>query len=615
MKRFQALCFLLQLPLIAQSIPAYDEFVNALLAKHGIPGAALAVTRNGRLVHARGYGFADRESQTPVQPDSLFRVASLSKAITAVAVMHLVEEGRLHLDQPAFSLLPDLQPSPGIGEDPRLAGITIRHLLEHSAGWDRNTSIDPMFEPSLTSERPASAESIIRAMRARALQLDPGTRYAYSNFGYSVLGRIIERVTGASYEQYVRAHVLAPMGISDVKTGNTLEQGRLPGEVKYYTGDTSPSVFADTPRTLPTAYGGFALETLDAHGGWVASVIDYAKFLNAIDGRRGKRFLSPASVAAMTARPGLPEYRDAQTWYGFGLSVRPIGAEATWWHSGSLPGTITYMARTANGFTWVLFLNYRPTRSGGDDILTDVDRGLSAAFTRVTAWPATDLFANYPDVIEAPPALTAREGVVNAATNARGIVSGSWLRIHGTNLAAHARTLRGEDVVDGRLPTLLDGVSVKINGMAAVLYSISPSQIEAQAPAGLEPGWVNVEVTREGTASNPVLANSRHHAPGVLSIKNQSANSIVILGTGFEPSPAGILHPPAPMTHAVQVEVGDQPANVTSSRIAGPGLFQMEADLPSLPAGDYPVTITVNGVRSPAGPVVSLGSAGAEVLP
>ncbi|MFN7934127.1 MAG: serine hydrolase [Bryobacteraceae bacterium] len=591
---------------------------SSIAADGPIPGAALAVTRNGRLVHARGYGFADREAQTPVQSDSLFRLASLSKAITAVAVMHLVEEGKISLDQPAFSLLPDLQPSAGSREDPRLGRVTIRHLLEHSAGWDRNASFDPMFDTSLTTEAPASAENIIRAMRARPLQLDPGTRYAYSNFGYSVLGRIMERVAGTSYEQYVRSQVLAPMGISDMRIGNTLEQGRLPGEVKYYTGDTSTSVFSDTPRSLPTAYGGFALETLDAHGGWVASVIDYAKFLNAVDGRRGKRFLSAASVAAMTARPRLPEYRDAQSWYGFGISVRPIGSEATWWHSGSLPGSITYMARTANGFTWVLFLNCRPTRSGGEDILTDIDRGLSTAFTRVTAWPATDLFANYPDATKAEPALTAREGVINAATNGRGIVSGSWLRIHGANLAAHTRILRGEDITEGRLPLELDGVSVKINGLAAALYSISPSQIEAQAPSGLEPGWAKVEVTRDGATSNPVLTNSRHHAPGVLSVKTaagQRGNSIVILGTGFEPSPAGILHPPVTLTHPVQVEIGDYPVSVTSSRIAGPGLFQVEADLPSLPAGDYPLTITVNGVRSPVGPVVSLSGAGAEVLP
>ncbi|MBS1859366.1 MAG: beta-lactamase family protein, partial [Acidobacteria bacterium] len=159
------------LPMFAQTgtpVPAlssFDAMITAAMAKYNVTGAALAVTHNGRLVLARGYGFADQENKIAVQPDSRFRIASLSKLITAVTVMHLVEQGKLSLDQPAFALLPDLQPPAGATVDPRLASITIRQLLTHSSGLHDNSDGDPMFlSAQITSllnvPAPASTENI-----------------------------------------------------------------------------------------------------------------------------------------------------------------------------------------------------------------------------------------------------------------------------------------------------------------------------------------------------------------------------------------------------------------------------------------------------------------------
>src|ERR1019366_6272250 len=207
---------------VVPSLAPFDQAMTALLSKYSIPGGSIGVSKNGKLVFARGYGYADAEAQIPTQPDSRFRIASLSKAITAVTVMHLVEQGLLTLDQPAFALLPDLQPPAESKPDPRLASITIRNLLNHTGGWDRDTTFDPMFiSPTVCAAlgvpAPASTENIIRYMRGQPLQFAPGTQYVYSNFGYAVLGRVIERVTGMSYEQYVRQNVLAPMGISQMR--------------------------------------------------------------------------------------------------------------------------------------------------------------------------------------------------------------------------------------------------------------------------------------------------------------------------------------------------------------------------------------------------------------
>src|ERR1035438_3466755 len=109
------------------SLAPFDQLINTLLTKYGIPGGSIALTQNGRLVFARGYGYADPQAQIDAQPDSRYRIASLSKAITAVTVLHLVEQGSLNLDQPAFALLPDLQPPAGATPDARLASITIRN--------------------------------------------------------------------------------------------------------------------------------------------------------------------------------------------------------------------------------------------------------------------------------------------------------------------------------------------------------------------------------------------------------------------------------------------------------------------------------------------------------
>ncbi len=369
------------------ALASFDRLMTSLMDSYQIPAGSLALTKNGRLVFSRGYGAA--------QPDSIFRIASLSKAITAVAILHLVEEGKLTLDQPAFALLPDLPSPAGSYPDKRLASITIRQLLNHSGGWDRSptgANFDPMFQsPKICREldvpAPASAENIIRWMRAKPLQFTPGTRYAYSNFGYAVLGRIIERVTKMTYEEYVRRHILAPMGITEMQIGRTLKSGRLPKEVEYKSSGDARSVFPDVPGPVPWPYGGWHLEAMDAHGGWVASAPDYAKFLNAIDGRGTKRFLSAASVAELTARPAsIAEWKESKTWYGFGFNINPVG---NWWHSGSLDGTATYHILTNDGFAWVVFFNSRgDSGAASKDLFRDIDRGLWQASREVAAWPS-----------------------------------------------------------------------------------------------------------------------------------------------------------------------------------------------------------------------------------
>ena len=294
---------------------AFDHEMEAFMAARKIPGGALAVVKDRRLVLARGYGWADREKKLPVKADSLFRIASVSKPITAVAVFKLVEEGKLTLDTKAFELL-NLSPAVASLRDPepRLRQITIRQLLQHTGGWDRDKSFDPMFRPdriaqATNSKPPATAENVIRYMLSRPLDFDPGTRYAYSNFGYCVLGRVIEKVSGQPYEQFVREKILAPIGVKQMCIGATLDGRQAPGEVRHYTSgnDMAQNVFPGGPEKVPWPYGGFHLEAMDAHGGWVASAIDLARFAAALDDPQHSPLLKPATLATMYAPPPAPE--------------------------------------------------------------------------------------------------------------------------------------------------------------------------------------------------------------------------------------------------------------------------------------------------------------------
>jgi N-acyl-D-amino-acid deacylase len=330
-------------------LPSYDRLMADLMKRYDLPGGAVAVSRNGQIVFSKGYG---------VNADALFRIASISKPFTAVAILKLVEEGKLRLDDKALT-----EPA----ADPRHAAITIRQILHHTGGWDRDASFDPMFRGL------GAPPEIIRYMLRQKLDFDPGTKYAYSNFGYCVLGRIIERVSGVSYEEFVKREVLKPAGITRMKIGRSAESDEAAGEVTYHArGPMSP-------------YGGFNLEAMDAHGGWIASAVDLVNFVNAIDGRRGKPLLTKASIAELKSRPAPPLPQETPAWYGLGFDIRPAGKDANWWHGGSLPGTTTLLVRTHHGFAWAALFNARP--AGKSNIGVDLDRGLWQAFSEVTSWP------------------------------------------------------------------------------------------------------------------------------------------------------------------------------------------------------------------------------------
>src|SRR2546426_2733519 len=449
------------------SFISFDREIQKFMQARNIPGAALAVVKDQRLVCARGYGWVDRESKIPVKPASLFRIASITKPFTAVAVLKLIEERKLGLEARAFDVLasgPDALHANGAKFDERWKLITIRQLLQHTGGWDRDKSFDPMFRSRQIAKElgiasPPGPRDIIRYMFGRPLDFDPGARYAYSNFGYSVLGRVIEKIAGMSYGKFVQDNVLAPIGIKRMRIGASLEGKRAEGEVRYYMPreETADSVFdspanasferrghaaggsdaaarrvqedsrrSETaavlssvvssakdsvgepptdvreqrafPGRVPWPYGGFCLESMDAHGGWIASAVDLARFAAALHDAEHSPLLKPETIQTMHRPPDPPVSRNddgslKDHYYGCGWLVRPVGKEANYWHTGSLPGTYTLLVRRHEGVSWAILFNQRSDDKKLPD--SEIDPALHRAAKAVTDWPKHDLFKQF----------------------------------------------------------------------------------------------------------------------------------------------------------------------------------------------------------------------------
>lgn len=389
------------------ALSSFDTMMRDFIAEHKIPGAAVAVTDQGKLVFARGYGYADLQNGTQVEPNSLFRIASISKPITAIAIMQLVEQGKLALDDTVFKILDYEAEIAEAGDafDKRLRDLTIEHLLQHRGGWDRDKSFDAMFQSvrfarEMNVAAPAKPEDIIRRMFKQPLDFAPGERYAYSNFGYCLLGRVIEKIVGEPYETYVQTAVLKPLGITDMKIGATRLDGRSSNEVRYYQPGYGKSTFeTDLGERTPWPYGAWHLEAMDAHGGWLASAVDLARIAAAMESPEKCSLLSAASWTRMHARPsGLAGYAEdgkpKDTYYSLGWMNRDVNKGANHWHTGSLDGTATILIRRHDGRNLVALLNSRASPSS-THLGRDIDVKLNRAAEAVKDWPEVDRFNEF----------------------------------------------------------------------------------------------------------------------------------------------------------------------------------------------------------------------------
>ncbi|GAA0233690.1 hypothetical protein GCM10009527_032700 [Actinomadura nitritigenes] len=368
---------------------SFDATMKSFMQARNIPSGQLAVVRKGKLVLSRGYTWSSSTAFT-TQPTSPFRLASLSKPVTATAVLRLVQDGKLKLTDRAATLL-----GLSTAADPRLKDVTVLRLLQHLGGWDRDISPDPMFRDAVIAKAlgiplPVKQANIMKYTSAHKLDHAPGTKYAYSNYGFMLLGRIIERVTGQSYASYVQKAVLTPRAIKRMKLGHTLSKAS--GEVHYYSGYTGPTVFDNTGTKVAYPYGAFNLENMDAHGGWLGTAMDLTRFAGIYDG--GTSVLTAASIKRAFAKPETG-INSSGWYYGCGWMVRPVtgGTGMNTWHDGSLAGTSTLLVRRNDGLAWAALFDQR--QEGSAPSYSDIDPALHKAANAVKTWPTGDLTSKY----------------------------------------------------------------------------------------------------------------------------------------------------------------------------------------------------------------------------
>lgn len=352
-----------------KAVPEFDSAWTAVMRRFYIPGSTLTIAKNGKIIYSRGYGYADINSQAAMPPDALFRIASISKALTSVAVLKLCEQGKLTLDT---KMMPLLKINTGEEHlDPELFQVNVRELLNCSGGWDRKLSGDPMFEevarkaaaecsPTL---RPTS-DSIIQYWLRRRLDFIPNTHFAYSNFGYALLGKVIQKASGQPYEQYIRKEILEPLGLHSMRLGKTVELA--PGEATYYPfpgQEENDSLYPNFRGKVPLPYGGdFVLEAMSADAGWLSNSEDLVRFASAVAGEGSKPVLAEKWRAQMFERPNLPEWKDKKLYFGMGWEVDTLEGDdkRRFSRQGSLPGAVAYVGHRADGYTYSFCCNSRP---------------------------------------------------------------------------------------------------------------------------------------------------------------------------------------------------------------------------------------------------------------
>jgi CubicO group peptidase (beta-lactamase class C family) len=285
------------LPVSGRPVPAmtaFDDAMQDIMDEHDVTAGVLGIMRNDRIIYLRAFGYQDIfPSLVPLPENALFRIASVSKPVTAAAIRHLADSGALGqqgLQRRVFLHLTNngLLNIPAWNQlgDSRLADITVEHLLHHSGGFRRDLIPgDPMFQSReiadvMGVDSPASRYNIIRYMLQFPLWSDPGTvdvndnGETYSNFGYMVLGEIVENYGGSSYITYLRNHVLTPdmwVPSTEFARGRSLLHNRHPREPLYAGTTQVDSVFDEFPGSVPRQYGGFDIEAMLAHGGIIAS--------------------------------------------------------------------------------------------------------------------------------------------------------------------------------------------------------------------------------------------------------------------------------------------------------------------------------------------------------
>jgi len=340
-------------------IGAIDKAVDQYMSSQNVKGLSLAVCKDGRLVFAKGYGAADPGAGEEMSPDQPMRIMSISKPVTSMGVMTLLDKHKISLDKTVFGpsgILGAKYPTPA-GKQ-KLNNITVRQLLTHTSGL-RTCNGEPVFWDK--TKTPADAMNVL-LNASDLITTDTGKQYIYSNTNYFILARVIEQVSGQSYETYIRSNVLNPAGI-----GTTMYVGEASGNIRAGEASYSP------------AYN-MNLQLWAGFGGWVARPIDLLKFLNRCDGAT-----PPSDIITNTTHTAMTTGSKQSPGYACGWGVSGNLQN----HNGCFGSSRSFLVELAGGISYSVIINSAPSN---DDCGWTMKGAIEGGLSKVSGYPGYDLF-------------------------------------------------------------------------------------------------------------------------------------------------------------------------------------------------------------------------------
>lgn len=307
--------------------PEVDKYIQAQLLKQKIPGLSLAVVQGGKIIYAKGYGYASLESATPARPEQRFEIGSISKQFAATAVMMLVEEGKIALDEKV---------SKYIGAVPASwETMTVRHLLNHTSGLPEG--FDPVFFKSIDNNVLYSDDQMLAIIKSYALKSAPGAIWAYSNVGYDIVGIMVSKVSGKYYGDFLQERIFTPLNMSSARILNPSDTsvGSATGYL-LVGGSHVPEHQAPAVRH----YLALAASSIEV------SALDMAKWDAAL---YTEQLLKKSSLDQMWAVSALVQAQSgtmrADVNYGLGWFLSVVNGHRKVYHSGGMPAFTTDFIR------------------------------------------------------------------------------------------------------------------------------------------------------------------------------------------------------------------------------------------------------------------------------
>jgi D-alanyl-D-alanine carboxypeptidase len=354
---------------IAAKSDQIDDYIAAHMTRLHIPGASLAVVRDGRIIKAQGYGFANIELKAPATKDTVYEIGSNTKPFTAAAIMMLVEEGKVRLEDPITKYFPEAPQT--------WRSIRIRHLLTHTSGIQNHVAVPhwlDVFKTNLAFETAPTRDELLKMFFKLPLEFQPGESWAYDNTGYYLLGIVIEKASDKTYWQFLDERIFKPLGMK--ATRSTDPQPVVPNRASGY--EWKNDHFENRPVLLPTIAfsAGSRLSTAEDMAKWDAALYT-------------EKLLKKSSLDQMWTATMAKDGADAPFNYGFGWFIDSYHGHHLVQHSGGTPGFSSVIYRFLNDKLTIIILTNHNDRIV-DQLAVDLAGICEPALKRPDANPDPD---------------------------------------------------------------------------------------------------------------------------------------------------------------------------------------------------------------------------------